>query len=359
MFVYVFVYLLLAFFVLWSLSSDKYDVRYDKIFMHLFFIIFLVMIGLRHEVGGDWYSYLLRFDQIKNWGLDLSLENIIAKDIGYDFINWLSAKAGLGIYGVNTFCALIFLIGLFTFLGTVKNKYLGLLIAYPYLIMVVSMGYTRQATALGFVLLAYTALLKEKPVHAFVYILFAFLFHKTSMICLLLFLNPNTIRKNYRLVFTILLCTIVIFFLLGLQTVISSFFTYYVLSPMSSEGGRPRAILVFIPAAFIVLFNRVLKNKFPQDYRFWLYVSLIAIMISVFSLLNLTFGDRLLLYFYPVQIIGFERMIEAFDDIVWKGFSLLYVVNGFGVVMLTWILFASHREDWLPYSNILLTMLGQ
>ncbi len=65
------------------------------------------MIGLRHEVGGDWYSYLFRFDQIKNWGLDLSLENIITKDIGYDFINWLSAKAGLGIYGANFLCTYI------------------------------------------------------------------------------------------------------------------------------------------------------------------------------------------------------------------------------------------------------------
>ncbi|WP_345967760.1 EpsG family protein, partial [Pseudothermotoga sp.] len=118
----------------------------------LTFVMLLIFIGLRHEVGGDWFAYLRWYQNVESRGLSFSLESFILSDWGYNFLNWLVSKLRLGIYGVNTACAFIFLLGLFSFLdylGSDRDFYLGLLISYPYLIMVVANGYTRQSVAIG------------------------------------------------------------------------------------------------------------------------------------------------------------------------------------------------------------------
>jgi hypothetical protein len=162
MFPYIFIFLIIA-----SLMFLSYGIKLDqkassllKVFV---FFVLAIFIGLRHEVGGDWSSYLWWFENVKSSGLSLSLESVFLSDIGYNFFNWISANLGLDIYGVNTMCAFVFLIGLFYFLnylGDDRDFYLGLMISYPYLIMVVANGYTRQSVAVGLVLMTYAQILR-------------------------------------------------------------------------------------------------------------------------------------------------------------------------------------------------------
>ena len=101
-----------------------------------------IMIGLRHEVGGDWLNYLWNFEDIDGMSLTaiFSQPSSITSDPLYLLISWLSSLLGLGIYGVNLICAAIFSIGLASLCRSFQRSLLGLSIAFPYLIIVVSNG---------------------------------------------------------------------------------------------------------------------------------------------------------------------------------------------------------------------------
>ena len=79
---------------------------------------------------------------------------VLRSDYGYELINWLLINLGLGIYGVNVFCSVIFITSLFHFCYLQPNKWLGIVISFPVIIMVLGMGFTRQGAAFAFFLLS-------------------------------------------------------------------------------------------------------------------------------------------------------------------------------------------------------------
>lgn len=115
----------------------------------LIFSFLLIFIGLRFEVGGDWFSYLsyiedLRlkpskfFDFRSDWAFTLLLY------IFFDFEN--------PIYIVNFICAFIFISSIFIFAFNQNRPIMVLFVAIPYIINVVAMGYTRQSVAYAFLI---------------------------------------------------------------------------------------------------------------------------------------------------------------------------------------------------------------
>jgi len=67
-------------------------------------LLFILLIGYRHEVGGDWFNYFYQYQRIARISLDRSL---LGGDPGYVFLNWLMASWGWGIYGVNLVAAIL------------------------------------------------------------------------------------------------------------------------------------------------------------------------------------------------------------------------------------------------------------
>jgi hypothetical protein len=89
MFWYVFIFCIIAFMLFLSYYV-KFDRKVSTIVKLFLFILLVIFIGLRHEVGGDWFSYLRWFQRISSNRLTLSFEDIFLKDFGYNLFNWLS-----------------------------------------------------------------------------------------------------------------------------------------------------------------------------------------------------------------------------------------------------------------------------
>ena len=144
-------------------------------------VLFALMMGLRHEVGGDWQQYipLLRDTASRDF-----LEVMGRGDPGYYGMNWLIAHAGGSIYHVNLLCAAIMMWGTVVFCRAQPNPWLALLAAVPYMLVVVGMGYTRQAVALGFALLALTALGNGRTRTFVIWIAIGATFHKSAVLLL-------------------------------------------------------------------------------------------------------------------------------------------------------------------------------
>ena len=116
--------------------------------------ICVLFIGLRFEVGGDWMGYV----KIANIAYIMDFFDFIIpnKSIyggtynpGFLIITWISQRLGLDVLGANLFCAAIFIFGLNKLCKEQPYPWLGYVVAFPYLITVVAMGYTRQSVAIG------------------------------------------------------------------------------------------------------------------------------------------------------------------------------------------------------------------
>ena len=118
-------------------------------------LLLTLAIGLRHRVGGDWFAYLAYLQRAASMTFQ---EVLLQGDPGFYLLNWLIAGLGGGIYAVNLACGALFMSGILVFARRQPLPWLALLVSVPYLVIVVGMGYTRQAVALGFVLLGLAAL---------------------------------------------------------------------------------------------------------------------------------------------------------------------------------------------------------
>ena len=121
------------------------------------FVFVVLLIGLRHQIGGDWDNYADLTIRVSEEPFDFFLNEV---DPGFIFINAVSTRAGWGIYGVNLISSVIFLAGLTCFCWKQPLPSLAWLVATPYLIIVVGMGYTRQSVALGLMFFAFSFLEK-------------------------------------------------------------------------------------------------------------------------------------------------------------------------------------------------------
>lgn len=139
--------------------------------------IFTVLIGLRYEIGADWWPYVEHYERATGNSFRDGLET---SDPGYAALNWLSAQVSGDIYLVNLACGALLMAGVITFARRQPLPWLALLVAVPYMIIVVGMGYTRQSAAMGFVLLALVALTDGRLLRFAVLIACGALFHKST-----------------------------------------------------------------------------------------------------------------------------------------------------------------------------------
>src|SRR5690242_21824298 len=120
----------------------------NRIALQLFLLFLVLAIGFR-ETGGDREEYLAMFQRIEP--LDFA-SAIRVTDPGYGLLNWLSARLGTGLYGVNVIGALIYVIGFYKFALRESRPILMLTTSISYLVIVVMMGYSRQGFAIGLVI---------------------------------------------------------------------------------------------------------------------------------------------------------------------------------------------------------------
>lgn len=313
----------------------------------LFVWLMLTMfIGLRYEVGGDWDSYLAHVDNVKGDSLINAMEGM---DPAYAFLEWIGSNYWGGIYLVNIICAAIFTWGLLVFCRTQPRPWLALLIAVPFLITVVAMGYTRQAAAIGLSMVGFTSLMQRKILAFVLWVVIATLFHKTAMILIpfVLFL-----KTNHRLLTLIgLLIVAALLFFLLIWDYIDILDRGYIEANYNSSGAEVRVFMNALPAFFFLLLKKKFVLLMDQD-KFWSWMSATALCFIALLLItpSSTAVDRLALYWMPIQIFVWARAPEVLSNFVkWRALCTFGVVLCSGAIQFIWLFFAEHAFAWLPY----------
>ena len=174
-------------------------------------------------------------------------------------LNWFAGRNDLGVWFVNTVCGGIFSYGLIAFARSQPRPWLALAVAVPYLIIVVAMGYTRQAAAIGFVMLGLVRLGKGSFVRFALCIALAATFHKTATLLLPLAALSATKSRLWTAVWSI--AAFAVLYSTFLEKNVDKLIQNYVEAEYQSEGAAIRVAMNALPA-IVFLLNR---SRFALD----------------------------------------------------------------------------------------------
>lgn len=305
-----------------------------------------LMIGLRFEVGGDWNNYKRMYESLYFLSLD---QAIATTDFGYAVTNWFGAKTGFGIVFVNSVCAFLFMGGLGRLAWRQPNPALAVLVAVPYLIIVVAMGYTRQAAAIGIICFAIADASERRVIRLAILISIAALFHKTAILILPLTMVP--IFRRSPLLAALGAATFVTLFIILLRDTADIMISNYVQGEYNSQGAAIRISMNVVAAIiFMIMRDRLIISSFQKS--FWTVCSILSILsVPAFLSFSASSGiDRISLYMIPLQIIIYSRLPYLLSKNRKAIPSILIGVIGYSfLVQFVWLVYADNADSWLPY----------
>lgn len=314
-------------------------------------VLTTLMIGLRYRVGGDWSNYLTIYDDIAFQPLS---EAILLSDPGYALMNWVSAQFDLGMWPINLACGILFMAGTARLAFRQPNPWLAMLVAFPYLVIVVSMGYTRQAAAIGIICYALADASEDHLFRLVGYIVLASLMHKTSVLILPMLLVP-VFRRNF-LFGALGALLFVPIFILTLSSSAGDLLTNYVQGDYDSQGALVRVSMNVLAAVVMLLTYKQAKFT-PFQQSFWIVASLSSLlcMLLLFVLSASAGVDRIALFLIPLQMVAFSRLPYALSR---TGTPLPSVTIGIitycFMVQFVWLNFADNAVSWVPYQSYLM-----
>ena len=341
-------YIIFIFLFIFAINSKDYlSQRYLSNGIVYFGVFLVLFSGLRYEVGGDWWNYLRNFEDLLPY---TSYNNLFFHDDpGFWFLAYFMYDIGLDIYGINIVVAIIFIYGLYRLLRQQPNPWLGLAVAFPYLIIVVSMGYVRQAAAIGFIMLGISYLRDKSFIKFIVSVFFATIFHKTAILMIGIGMFQDGRGKFFRLIALLLIG-------MGMWSAFlaqdqANLIKNYVDAQMQSTGAMIRVMMNALPALLLFYTRKTWKRLF-NDYTFWKMIALGSIATLFLLSIASTAVDRMALYFIPIQVVVFSRLPLLLEGKILKKLTKLFIVSYYLVVMVIWLNLGTHAKFWL-YHNIL------
>ena len=309
-------------------------------------VIPIVLIGLRYEVGGDWFAYEQIFVYTRFQGQFGSMK---VTEPAYALLNWLAAEFGFGIWFVNTICGAIFTAGLLRFAKQQPNPWLAIAVAVPYLVIVVAMGYTRQGVAIGCVMFSLAALSNGSFFRFAVWVMVAAMFHRTALV--LIPIVGFAYTRN-RLQSSIVVIGAVLFgYYVLLPAAMESYSASYLENAYEAQGAGVRLAMNALPAIIFLLFSRRFGLE-PLETKVWRMLALTALGCAAlyFGLASSVIADRLGLYVIPLQLLVFSRLPYAFGSNGQPSFPLLIIAVAYSAaVQFVWLNYAGHATYWVPY----------
>jgi hypothetical protein len=315
----------------------------------LLFVVLFCFLGFR-ETGGDYPAYLELFHALQGEPLETAMR--VSEPL-YGALNWLSDHFDLGIYGVNSACALIFLYALFR--AAYKEAYplFFVTLAMPYFVIVVGMGYTRQGVAASLILLSMVYLREGHPWRAMLAILAGAGFHYSALAAAALPMFYAT-RHHSGVVALFSRAFLLGFLAVASQWMLSDQIDAYTANYVEaghyeSGGAFLRSIVTGLASVAFFALRREFMRAY-DDYELWRPLAFLGLICPPLSFFFSTPVDRIGLYLIPFQLVTFARLPDVWNN----GHSFVYVrtliLTNYLVYFFVWIHLGSYSSVlWLPY----------
>ena len=310
-------------------------------------ILLALLIGLRHQVGGDWFNYESNY--LAMVGMPIS-EAFERGDPGYNLLTLLSIEVGGGVYLVNLVSGALFSLGLAAFCRQQPRPWLALAVALPYMVVVVAMGYSRQGVALGLAMLGMVGLARKSNVQFVLCVALAATFHKSAVLLVPLAVLATPRGRLWTGLWVGIMAGVLYYVLLADS--VDDLVAGYIDAQYQSEGAAIRVAMNALPAMLVLLLRKRIVWQ-PAERNLWLAMALLSLGSVGWLLMSpsSTAVDRMALYLLPLQLFVFSRL----PDLMGRGRGLRIwvtaVVAYYAAVMFVWLNFATHSDFWLPYRS--------
>jgi hypothetical protein len=319
--------------------------RMDGAWLVVLFVL-TVMMGLRYQVGGDWWNYIGHLRR----AAQMDLGDVLSRsEPVYWLLTRISALTGLGPVGVNVVTGFLMSLGLVRFCLSLPRPWLAFSVAVPYLVIVVGMGYSRQGAALGCMLLGVLALGRQSFVWFVVWVVLGATFHKSAV--LLLPVGALTGTRNRYLAGVIVLAASALAYRLLLQDEVDNLVENYIDAEYQSSGALIRLTMNLLPALIFLRYRRRFGFTRSED-RLWLLFSLaaVALFAGFFLTSASTALDRMALYCIPLQLLAFSYLPDFLGRPGRRNiFVVLAILGYYAAVLFVWLSFGNNARLWLPY----------
>jgi len=312
-------------------------------------LLFSLLIGLRNEVGGDWDRYISIYAH--HYGSELDFEKFTSGDYGYETIHWFSLNYLNGVYSTNLISAIIFMAGLLRFCIKMPMPWIALFVSVGFLVIVVSMGYTRQAVAIGFLLWGLVDLMNGKTKSFYISILLGTLFHKTVLIMILFGYFYKHKVSLVNIIFVSVIISAIAYFVFFNR--VEHMYYYYIETKFhDSKGAFVRVFISFISVLIFFAYREKFREKF-NDERLWYLFSLGIVALLPLSYFYSTFSDRVAIYLLPIQMVVLSRVPVLINSVYNRTIFVVAVIFSYISFLFAWLVFGKHSDKWLPYDNLL------
>ena len=315
-------------------------------------LLLIVMIGLRDRVGVDWVNYLRAWQLAGPTSLGAFLDFGSGDPVFYTIL-WSLRQLEWPFWSFNLIFSIPFVWGLVQFSRKQPNPWLAIAIAVPYLVIVIAMSTTRQATAIGFVFMALVAFGQGNKFGFLIYVLIASLFHSSAVV-VLPFAGLSLAKNRFQSAVLILMTGIAAYFTFG-STFGEYTRDYFGKYSVTSSGTIYRILMNIVPAGIYLW----AMHRMPLSEReriLWRNFSLLA-FVSVpllYFIQSSTALDRLLLYAFPLQIMMLSWIPYFFKGRVQQIGIILIVLSYLGLQQFVFFNYALNAYAHIPYRNFLL-----
>ncbi|MBL8656338.1 MAG: EpsG family protein [Altererythrobacter sp.] len=309
-----------------------------------------LFVGFRYVIGVDWLTYEIIFLDIYRSDLAWSLTY---GDSAYSLINWLVGRLGGQVWHVNLICAAIFSAGLAAFCNVQRLPALAFAVLIPALVYITAMGYTRQATAIGCVMMAYALFRNSIDWRWLSLLVIATLFHKSAIIAFPLFIMSGS--QNRWATYLIGGAMAGLLALTVVSNNLSDVLSLYFEGDLESSGTLPRlAIGAFSGLAFFLV--RKPHEVFSPHDRLLRNAAVVTLVLlpAYFLIPSTTFVDRIGVLMIPFQGAILSGLIYSMSSHpTLQALLKATILALYGLTLAVWLLYATFVRFWVPYNNVL------
>ncbi len=341
----------------WFVAAIAYIARRRRhsVVLAAFFAAFLVFFsGTRFEVGCDYKGYSLRYSWLYS-GMSWS-DALRAGEGGFNWLNKALLHFDLSYSALLFVCALIFAACLYRFARHAQRPLSMMVLAFPVLVVQLSMSGLRQAMATAFLMVALGAFIDRRRLAVLVWVAIAALFHTSAVVFLPLFLLMGRNISTLRMFGVLLVISPVIALLLGERMeVYNDRYVAQIYGEQDSDGAWFRYAIVLIPFLVLLWKRRIVEWEFPDQFPLMRLFALFALSLMPAGLISSVLLHRFVFYIMPVSILALLCISECVFKPGSKRFGALLPFLAYGAYITVWFGYSSHGAScYLPYQTWLL-----
>ena len=317
------------------------------------FLLFVVFVGLRSEVGPDWFQYgyihtTLAYSSF--WEVVIQ-----AEPLSY-LLFWISETSGFHVYLSNIVAAIIMMTGVFTFARRTVNPWLAVVTATPYFVFVMGMSGVRQTMAAGIILFLFSRWERYNIFTRGAFILVAALFHTSALVNNIFLVLKLNIPMRYKVLLGggVMLITLYLSFEVSMYSDnIVQYQQRYLETAFvdKSFGSIYHIAMIAVPAILGFIFRKRISGSIhnPSLLNFGLYAAISLFFLNFFSS---TVASRLTVYLYFVPMMVYPALVARRGGQQQLG-GVFAIIAFHALIVLAWFKLGNHAFAYENYKNIL------